>query len=92
MCFLIILVSQCFALEDVLNGSESCELRNQVKTWTGYQTQVFQMSPHLQEDVLGSIREAVGDLLQASVVAVEGRGPLDGAVALLRAGLRVGGA
>lgn len=55
------------------------------------QTQVFQVSPHLQEDVLGSIKEAVGDLLQASVVAVESRGPLDGAVALLRAGLRVGG-
>lgn len=48
-------------------------------------------SPHLQEEVLGSIRGAVGDPLQASLVAVEGRGPLDGAVALLRAGLRVGG-
>lgn len=57
----------------------------------GYQTLVLQIPPHLQEDVLGSIREAVGDLVQSSVVAVEGRGPLDGAVALLRAGLRVGG-
>lgn len=49
------------------------------------------MSPHLQEEELGSIRGAVGDPLQASLVAVEGHGPLDGAVALLRAGLWVGG-
>lgn len=46
---------------------------------------------YLKKQVLSCFRQVVRDVCQASVVTVQRRGPLDGAVTLYRAGLGVVG-